>query len=136
MLQVGEPYKFATQNSNGYQVEYIEKENYFINNKPAYKIKLTKIYYSTEPFWVYLGQRINGKWLTKQFNVQTMPLPLTEIECIDNVYKRDMMPIKIGEPDVWQLGKTIGVIKKGKTVTVVDTLTVDGGNYWVKVKEN
>jgi hypothetical protein len=87
-----------------------------------------------EPFWVYLGQKEDGQWQTRFFNIQALPNPNSVITAIANVYKRNKKPTKIGDTDNWDLGRKIGVIKSNSTVTVLDTLGVEGDNYWALVK--
>jgi len=64
-----------------------------------------------------------------------MPSPNTVITSRANVYKHDKKPIELDhETDTWDFGKKIGVIKSGNTVTVLDTLNLEGNNFWAKVK--
>lgn len=87
------------------------------------------------PFWVYLGQKENDKWQACFFNIDVLPTPNTVIKSVANVYKHDKKPIEIDhETDTWDFGRTLGVIKSGSTVTVLETLTLEGNNYWARVK--
>jgi hypothetical protein len=88
------------------------------------------------PFWVYLGQTENNKWITNCFGLKELPPPNTVIVANMNVYKHDSKPVQIGDPnaDTWDFGNRIGAIQKGSKVKVLETTTLTGDNYWAKVQ--
>lgn len=111
------------------------KSEVVVSNKGAIlHIASTKTEKQEKPFWVYLGQKEDGNWQSKNFDINGLPLPNEIIKSIANVYQHNEKPVKISEPDNWNFGKKIGVVKSGSTFQVLDTLTLEGNNYWALVK--
>lgn len=90
---------------------------------------------SNNYFWVYLGQRTNKGWNSQNFEFDDISSIGNNITATTDVYKRDNEPSR--EPDkTWKLGKVIGVITEGQTVSVEKIDSVQSANYWALVKEN
>jgi hypothetical protein len=87
-----------------------------------------------QAFWVYLGQKQEGKWQSRYFDIDGLPALNSVIKSHANVFQHETKPVYRDDLYEWDLGKIKGTIKAGSTVTVVDTLTLIGNNYWAKVK--
>jgi len=90
-------------------------------------------------FWIYLGATTprgsKGNWLTKYFNIVTVPARGIIIEAIADVFKRAEEPkIKEGE---WMKGEIQGVVKRGEKIKVIDVVEIPGTRnrslWWAKV---
>jgi len=89
-------------------------------------------------FWVYLGATPRGSkenWLTKYFNIATVPKNGDIIEAIDDVFKRAEEPkIKEGK---WMKGEIQGLVERGQKVKVIDITVIPGTQnrslWWAKV---
>jgi len=90
-------------------------------------------------FWVYLGATTprgnKENWLTKYFNIATVPKSGDIIEAIADVFKRAEKP-KIKE-GTWTKGEIQGLIKRGQKVKVIDIAEIPGTQnrslWWAKV---
>jgi hypothetical protein len=96
--------------------------------------KIYKTRNESPSFWVYLGQKENNVWQNRFFEIRDLPAKGNVIKSIATVFKRNNKPVKIEEPDYWQLGNVIGVINKNSTVTVIETAVLPGDNLWALVK--
>jgi hypothetical protein len=87
-------------------------------------------------FWVYLGEKENNIWQSRNFDIKAMPNIGTVISNTTPVFERVNEPKNIGNPqdDNWYLGQPIGVLKPNSQLRVVDTLTLSGNNYWARVR--
>lgn len=89
-------------------------------------------------FWVYLGSTPRGSeenWLTKYFNIATVPKTEDNIEAITDVFKRSDKPkIKEGE---WTKGEIQGLVKGGQKFSVIEVAEIPGSQnrslWWAKV---
>ncbi|MBK8723754.1 MAG: hypothetical protein IPL95_16315 [Saprospiraceae bacterium] len=83
---------------------------------------------SNNYFWVYLGQRTNKGWNSQNFEFDDISSIGNNITATTDVYKRDNELSR--EPDkTWKLGKVIGVITEGQTVSVEKIDSVQSANY-------
>jgi hypothetical protein len=88
----------------------------------------------TTRFWVYLGQKINGKLMNSHFIISDLPVPGQRIVAKDAVYRRETFPVLLNNEE-YQLGKSIGVVDGNEAVTVVEVRPItDDNNYWALVE--
>jgi hypothetical protein len=86
-------------------------------------------------FWVYLGARRGGTWITRYFDVQEVPAVDTSIRARVDVFKRRHVPVlRDGQ---WVMGDPVGVLQSGATVKVASTERVPGTEnrelWWAEV---
>ena len=86
-------------------------------------------------FWVYLGARRGGAWVTRYFEIQAVPAADTSIRADADVFKRRHVPaFRDGQ---WMMGDVLGVLQAGKAVTVRRTQSVPGTEnrelWWAEV---
>ncbi|WP_439697001.1 hypothetical protein ACFGVS_00560 [Mucilaginibacter sp. AW1-7] len=67
------------------------------------------------------------------FDIKELPTASETIGSLADVFERNVPPVKISEPDTWQFGKKLGVLRKGSKVKVLQTVTLEGDNYWAQV---
>jgi len=90
-------------------------------------------------FWVYLGATTprgsKENWVTKNFNIVTVPKSGDNIVAITNVLKRAEKP-KI-EEGKWVKGEIQGLVKRGQKVKIIDIAEIPGTRnrslWWAKV---
>jgi len=87
-------------------------------------------------FWVYLGARRAGMWVTRYFDLEAVPTPDTSIRPTVDVFKRRSVPVvRQGE---WVMGEAAGVLQTGTPVIVIRTASVPGTEnrelWWAEVR--
>jgi hypothetical protein len=90
-------------------------------------------------FWVYLGATTprgnKTNWVTKNFNISTVPQKGDIIEAISDVLKRAREPkIVRGK---WTKGEIRGLVKRGQKVKVIEVVDIPGTKnrslWWAKI---
>ena len=88
------------------------------------------------PFWVYLGAKRGDQWVTRYFDIgAAVPGEGSTVHARSDVFRRAASPSKEGVD--WVLGKPLGVLKAGSSVTIVATEPVSGTEgrtlWWARV---
>jgi hypothetical protein len=92
-------------------------------------------------FWVYVGEYNEQKHAFRNppnFDVNAPPEVGVTTTATQDVYKRDRKPYKDANGN-WQLGMIVGVVPKGKSINVLETVKIEGENQydynsWVRAK--
>lgn len=77
-----------------------------------------------QSYWVYVGAHRDGVWLTKYFDISSMPGAGDVVRATKNVFKRQSSPT-YKSPE-WILGSPVGVLQVGEKVQVIRLESVPG----------
>lgn len=78
-------------------------------------------------YWIYIGQKVNGKLMNGHFFINDIPVSGQRIVAKDAVYRRESFPVLLPNGQ-YQLGRSIGVVGDGESVTIIEIKVIPNDN--------